>query len=403
MRPVIVLLALIFPVTVSAGDWPQWLGPQRNGAVDATIAPWTGALEVLWKHPVGEGHSSPIVADGKVFLHHRTAGKDEEVVTAWDTSGKQLWQSSYARAPYTNMFGNGPRATPAWAEGKLYTFGVTGLLSCWDSSSGKEVWQQNLLEKFDAKNLYFGTSTSPMISGKTLFTMPGGKDGSVVALNAADGKVLWKSGADAASYASPMMTKVGEKELVVFLTAQGVVGIDAGSGKEYWKVPLKDLLNESSTTPVRVGDMLFASSVTTGSIGIQLDGSGQMPSAKQVWKNPKISCYFGTPVEFDGLLYAVTGRVVNPTAVLNCIDPKTGEVKWSKPGVGTYHASLLRTKDKLLMLEEKGDLVMLQPGGEKYEEVCRAKLCGTTWAHAAWADGVVYIRDAKELVAVRLR
>lgn len=403
MRPAILLLALIFPVTVSAGDWPQWLGPQRNGAVDATIAPWTAALEVLWRQPVGEGHSSPIVADGKVFLHHRTVGKDEEVVTAWDTSGKQLWQSSYARAPYTNMFGNGPRATPAWAEGKLYTFGVTGLLSCWDSSSGKEVWQQNLLEKFDAKNLYFGTSTSPMISGKTLFTMPGGKDGSVVALNAADGKVLWKSGADAASYASPMMTKVGEKELVVFLTAQGVVGIDAGSGKEYWKVPLKDLLNESSTTPVRVGDMLFASSVTTGSIGIQLDGSGQMPSAKQVWKNPKISCYFGTPVEFDGLLYAVTGRVVNPTAVLNCIDPKTGEVRWSKPGVGTYHASLLRTKDKLLMLEEKGDLVMLQPGGEKYEEVCRAKLCGTTWAHAAWADGVVYIRDAKELVAVRLR
>jgi outer membrane protein assembly factor BamB len=403
-RHLIFLALLVFQSNIQAQDWPQWLGPHRDGSIDATIAPWQGPLQVLWKEPVGEGHSSPIVADGKVFLHAKAAGKNEEVVTAWDAQGKQLWQSTYPRSAYSSIFGNGPRATPAYTNGKLYTLGVTGLLYCWDARSGKEECHHDLLAKFNAKNLFFGASASPLVAGKLLYLMPGGKDGSMVALDAASGEVRWKTGSDAASYASPMMTKVGDKELVVFLTAEGVVGLDATTGEEYLRVPLKDRLNESSTTPVRIGDILFASSVTFGSIGIKLSSDAGKPTATQIWKEPNLTCYFGTPVGFDDLLYVVTGQatLTNASASLHCVDPKTGKTLWTKPKVGTYHASLMRTKDKLLMLEEKGDLVMLQPNGEKYEEICRSKLCGQTWAHAAWANGMLYIRDAKELFAVKL-
>lgn len=403
-KHLIFLSLLICQASVQAQDWPQWLGPHRDGSIDATIAPWQGSLQVLWKQPVGEGHSSPIVADGKVFLHYKAAGKDEEWVRAWDTQGKLLWQAMYPRPPYSNIFGNGPRATPTYANGKLYTLGVTGLLLCWDANTGEDLWHHDLLAKFNAKNLLFGVSASPLVAGKLLYLMPGGKDGSMVALDAATGAVRWKTGSDTASYASPMMTKVGDKDLVVFLTAEGVVGLDASSGEEYWRIPLKDRLNESSTTPVRIGDLLFASSVTFGSLGIKLGTDAGKPTATQLWKEPSLTCYFGTPVAFDGLLYVVTGQatLTNATASLHCIDPKTGKTLWTKPKVGTYHASLMRTKDKLLMLEEKGDLVMLRPNGEKYEELCRSKLCGQTWAHSAWANGVLYIRDAKEVIAVKL-
>jgi outer membrane protein assembly factor BamB len=396
-------LAFLF-LFLPSPDWPQWLGPHRNGSIDAAIAPWTGNLQTLWKHPVGEGHSAPIVAEGKVFLHTKAAGKEEEVVTAWDTAGKQVWQASYPRSAYSNIFGNGPRATPAFAEGKLYTLGVTGLLYCWEAATGKELWHVDILQKFNAKNLFFGTSASPLIHGKLLYLMPGGQEGSVVALDAKTGAVRWKTGTDAASYASPMLTKLGEKDVAVFLTAEGVVGLDAGTGQEYFRVPLKDRLNESSTTPVRVGDMLFASSVTFGSLGIKLGAHADKPEAIQLWKNPSLTCYFGTPVEFDGLLYVVTGQatLTNATANLHCVDPKTGKTLWTKSKVGNYHASLLRTKDKLLMLEEKGDLVMLQPSAEKYQEICRAKICGNTWAHPGWSEGVLYVRDGKEMVGVRL-
>jgi outer membrane protein assembly factor BamB len=401
-RILVALITLSFSNTTHAQDWPQWLGPERNGSIPATIAPWKGTLDVAWKAPVGEGHSSPIVAGGRVYLHHKAAGIDEEVVTCWDLAGKQVWESSYARGEFRPQFGAGPRATPCVADGKLYTFGVTGILVCWDAASGKQLWKTNLLEKFSAKNLFFGISSSPLVVGRYVYLMPGGPKASIVAFDKETGEVAWQTGSDAASYASPIVTTIGDKQVIVFLTREGLVGLDDKTGKEYFRVPLRDALNESSTTPVRVGDLLIASSVTFGSLGAKLGSLDGQPVATQDWKDPKLTCYFGTPVEFGGLLYVVTGRILNPTATLHCIDPKTGKVLWSKPGVGKYHATVLRTKDKVLLLEEAGDLVLLEPSDKEYKELARAKLCGNTWAHPGWANGLFVIRDEKELIAVKL-
>jgi outer membrane protein assembly factor BamB len=214
--------------------------------------------------------------------------------------------------------------------------------------------------------------------------------------------MLWKNGTDRASYASPILTMQGTQKLGLFLTQQGVVAIDPKDGAQVWKFPLVDRLNESSTTPVRIGDVVFASSVTYGSVGLKLTTKDGKPAQERLWKN-NLNCYFATPVAHGEHLYAVfvTG-LVNPAAELHCLDPLTGKSLWSRPNVGKYHATALLAKDRLLLLEEGGDLVLIDPNPKEYKELARAKVCGNTWAHPALSDGRLYVRDGKELVCVEL-
>ncbi|HMP16454.1 MAG TPA: PQQ-binding-like beta-propeller repeat protein, partial [Gemmatales bacterium] len=232
--------------------------------------------------------------------------------------------------------------------------------------------------------------------------MPGGQMGSVVAFNKVDGTVAWTAGKDAASYASPMLTAVEGQTVLVFQTQVAVVGLNPQDGTEFFRIPLRDLLNESSTTPVRIGDILFASSVTFGSLGSRLRRIGEKVEVQPVWRNNSLTCYFGTPVVHGEYLYAVTGQLLKPRATLHCIDPKTGTSRWNKPGVGTYHATLLKTREHLLMLEEQGDLVLVEPYPAEYRELSRTKVCSMTWAHPAYAQGLLLVRDARTLKAIRL-
>jgi outer membrane protein assembly factor BamB len=390
-----------------SGDWPQWLGPNRDATSPEKIASWKETPKVVWRLPIGEGHSSPIVAGGKVFVHARVANKNEEEVLALDAdSGKELWRMAYARAPFTSLFGNGPRATPAVAGGHLYTLGVTGVLTCWEAETGKQVWQVDTLKQFKAANLTFGVSCSPLVDDQRVYVNVGGKGASVVAFDRGTGKPLWTSLDDAASYSSPVFYGDGEARHLVFFTANGLVGLKPASGKLLWRFPFKDLLSESSSTPVRAGNLLLASAVTLGSVGLRLEATDEgTMSAKSAWKNPALTCYFSTPVPVgEDHVYTVTGTFLPPPkATLNCVEIKSGKVLWQKERVSKYHASLLRTgDDKLLMLEEAGGLVLLDPNAKEYKELARSKVCGETWAHPALANGRLYVRDAKEMICLDL-
>jgi outer membrane protein assembly factor BamB len=403
-------LALLTCTAVAgAGDWPQWLGPARNGSSPETVTPWKEAPRVAWRQAVGEGHSSPVVAGGRVFLHTKVSGKDEEQVTAWDAAtGKQAWQMIYPRAAFKSVFGNGPRATPAVAGNKVYTFGVTGILTCWEAATGKQVWQVDTLKKFEASNLFFGTSCSPLVDGERLFLNVGGKGASLVAFNKGNGETLWKNLDDRASYASPVLLGEGPTRQLVFFTQQGQVALNPADGTVFWKYPLVDILSESSTTPVVAGSTLFASSITAGGVGLRLDSKDGKPAAQEAWKNPALTCYFSTPVAVGKeYLFLVTGTkppALSPQADLRCVEAATGKELWRHPKVGKYHASLLRTGDnKLLMLEEGGELVLLEANPQEYKELCRAKVCGPdTWSHPALANGRLYIRDRRELICLQM-
>jgi outer membrane protein assembly factor BamB len=397
---------LLVSSVVSAADWPQWLGPTRDGVATDKVAPWKEAPKVLWRQPVGEGHSSPVVADGKVFVHAKVKDNDQEELLAFDAkTGKPLWQATYDRGKFQSIFGSGPRATPAVAGGKVYTLGVTGILGCFEADGGKKVWTEDILQKFKAANLTFGVSCSPLVDGDLVLVNAGGKGASMVAFNKDKGDVVWKTGDDPASYSSPIVIGQGKERQVVFLTARGLVGLAPADGTVFWKFPLIDKLSESSTTPVRIGDLLLGSSVTYGSVGLKLETKDDKPTASEAWKNPVLTCYFSTPVAVGkDHLYMVTGTIIPPpSATLRCIDAKTGKELWSKSKVGKYHAAMIRTgDDKLLMLDDAGSLVLLEPNAKEYKELARSKVAGETWAHPALSDGKLYVRDAKELICLQL-
>src|SRR5262249_25158127 len=215
---------------------------------------------------------------------------------------------------------------------------------------------------------------------------------------------------DKASYPSPLLLGRGKVGTAVFLTQKGLVGLDAGDGQLRFEFPFEDKLAESSTTPVRVGDNLLISSITLGSALVSLEGTGgkakvtKVTKLTQLWMDTNLTCYFSTPVAMnDQLIYLVTGSLLGGQATLHCVDAKKGTSLWQKAGVGKYHATLMRTGNgKVLMVEEAGNLVLLEPNAQKYEELCRSKICGNTWAHPAVSDERLYIRDQKELVCVQL-
>jgi outer membrane protein assembly factor BamB len=409
LRSFVVLFLSVAPA--AAADWPQWLGPGRDGQTSEKVAPWKGDLKVLWRQPVGEGHSSPIVAGGKVFLHTKVKGKEEEQITAFDAkTGKELWKASNPRAPFTSPFGTGPQATPTFAGGRLYAYGVTGVLTCLDAD-GKQLWQVDTGKDFKPAKRFpadFGVASSPLVEGDHVLVMVGGKGAGVVAFERKTGAVAWKALDDRASYSSPIGFGQGKDRQAVFLTAAGLVAFRPSDGKVLWQFPLEDKLMESSSTPLKTGDLLLAGSITLGSIGVRLEEKGGETKAREAWKNEALTCYFSSPVAIDEEhVFLITNsnplRFEKPVATLRCIESKTGKEKWNKPAVGKYHAAMIRTGDgKVLFLDDASNLILIDPNPKEYRELARSKLCGETWAHPALADGKLYVRDEKELMCVQL-
>jgi outer membrane protein assembly factor BamB len=193
------------------------------------------------------------------------------------------------------------------------------------------------------------------------------------------------------------------------LLQKGLVSLDPATGAMWWTSPLQDKLFESSTTPVRVGGLLVASSITFGSVGLQLEARDGKPAVTEVWRNAELTCYFSTPVAVGtDHLFLVTGTnplafKKQPESALRCVEAKTGKVLWTRSGVGKYHAALLRTgDDKLLLLDDGGNLALLQPDPKEYRELARSRVCGGTWAHPALAGGRLYLRDETELLCLQL-
>jgi len=409
------LILLLATLPATAADWPQWLGRGRDGSSSETVAPWKEPPRLLWSKPVGEGNSSPVVAGGRAFLHTKVKDKFAEKVTAYDAAtGKVLWETVYERGNFQSPYGNGPRATPSVVDGKVYTHGITGMLTCLDADTGTKVWQVDTWKDFKPPRLMFGASCSPLVGRKVGVLMVGGKGTGVIAFDTSKGEIVWKALDDGPSYSSPIAFGKSPERQIVFLTRDGLVSLKSADGTVWWRFPFRDLLLESSITPMSMGDLLVASSITQGSIGLRLENKENHPAAALLWKNPALTSYFSTPVAVGKEhFYMVTGTnplsALNPLAkkkseaTLNCVEAATGKVLWRRLGVGQYHASLLRTGDnKLLMLEEAGDLVLLSPDPKEYRELARAKVCGHSWAHPALADGRLFLRDDKKLYCLQM-
>jgi outer membrane protein assembly factor BamB len=403
--PIAWLLALLGTVPAPAADWPQFLGPNRDGTTPETVEPWTGPLKPLWTAPVGESHSSPVIAGGRVYAFYEPKGQNADALAAFDAaSGKLLWEKSYDRPEFKPLFGNGPRSTPVVGGGKVFTLGGTGILACWDARTGDRLWKVDTLAEFKTKNLFFGVSTSPILLGPDrLAVMVGGRGAGIVAFDTATGKTAWQATDDPASYSSPVLAN---NQLIV-LTGAHLLGLSR-NGEKLWAVPFRDKLNESSTTPVVAGDIVIGSSVTAGAVAVRIGEKDGRYTPEPLWKNEKLSCYFSTPVVVGEHLYMVnsTGQLLKPTIVLRCVELKTGKVLWEKPLTARYHAAALRCgpagKERLLLLDDNGNLALLEPNPTGYKELAKTRVCGETWAHPALVDGKLYLRDDKNLICLPL-
>jgi outer membrane protein assembly factor BamB len=401
-------LTLALALSATGGDWPQFLGPNRDNTTTETVRPWKGDLKPLWKRPVGDAHSSPVVADGVVYAFYQPKGKNADALAAFDAkTGELKWEKSYDRPEYKPPFGVGPRGTPAVSGGKVFTYGGLGILACWDAETGALDWKVNAPKEFKTAHPFFGTSTSPIVVAGKVVVMVGGKGSGVVAFDARTGKPAWQATSDPASYSSPIRA---HKQLI-FLTGAHLLGLSE-EGKELWSVPFEGKVGpiiESSATPVAAGDLVIGSTVSSGTIALKLTEKGGAIAPEKAWENKALTCYFSTPVVVGDYLYMINGTAAlrNATITLRCVELKTGKVAWEEKNLGKYHAAIIRCgpagKERLLMLGDGGNLTLIEPDPKRFKPLAKAKVCGETWAHPALVDGRAYLRDDKELICVELK
>ena len=399
------LACLVLATPLFAADWPQFHGLGRDNQSAETGLNWNWPKDgppIAWKIEVGQGWAGPVVAGERVILFHRV--ENDEVIACLDpATGKEKWKFAY-RTRYRDEFGfdAGPRSTPVIAGDKLFTLGANGDLHGLELATGKKLWSRSLLADYEANKGFFGIACSPIVVGGKLLVNVGGRGAGIVAFDPATGKELWKANNDAASYSSPTVAEIDGKTLALFLTREGLVMLDPGTGKIGFTHPWRPRLNESvnAATPlVWKNDIFITVSYGTGAVLLRPKGA----ELEELWSGDKsMSCQFNTPVRVGDYLYGAHGRVDARNVDMRCVEWKTGAVKWSQPKFGS--TTVIAVDGGLIGMTEAGDLVRFEASPEIFKEKARASILGSpTRAAPALADGRFYARDGKYLVCVKLK
>jgi outer membrane protein assembly factor BamB len=391
-------LTLVIALPLGAGDWPNWLGPNRNGASPETglLTDWPAAgPKVLWKYPGGDGYSTIAIAQGRAITQVQHDGN--EFVLALDAvKGEKIWETKIADA-YKNNFGDGPRATPTIEGKSVYVYSPSGLLACLDLDKGGITWSVNLLKEFSSQKVTYGLSASPLVDGDLVYAIPGGKGAGVAAFNKATGKLVWKTGDDLSAYASPMIVTVASQKQIIFFTATGLLAVTADQGKELWRVAWHSEYDCNICTPLLIGkDLLFVSS-GEGNGCAMFRLSAAAPEIAWESKGPKsiMMNYWANSVAHDGYLYGISGEFNEKKMDLNCVEIKTGKLMWSEKGVGK--AAVTLADGHLFITTKKGDLVLVRANPQKYDEKSRVKMLGENRTSPTIADKRLYLRDRKNI------
>ena len=402
-------LGLLSLATVSAADWPQFRGPNRDGVYAgkdlATQWPESGP-PLLWQKQVGAGFSGPVVAAEKVIFFSREA--DEEVVVSLNApTGKEEWRTAYPTT-YKDDFGfdPGPRATPCVADGRIFTLGAEGILQALNVADGKKIWRLDLRQQFQAPKGFFGIACSPMVEGNAVLINVGGRGGAgIVAFATTTGKVLWQASQDQASYSAPVAATVNGRRAALFLTRHNFIGLDPVSGRVWFEYPFGPAERSSVTaaSPVVAGDLVFLSGCYGAPATVVRLGTDQ---PTKVWTAPDaLQNHYATSVCQDGYLYGIDGRTdpgSEPAPNLRCVELATGKIRWQETSIGA--ATLTLTDGQLLVLTERGELLLAPLSPLSFKPTARAQIMANqVRAYPAIANGRLYARSKSSLVCVDLR
>ena len=403
MRYLICCALPLLATTAFAQDWTQWRGPSRDGVVPAAVLPqqWPKTIRRAWAADVGEGYSSPVVANGRAYIHSRR--DPEEIVTAIDVaSGKIVWQQQYAagftKNQYATQMAKGPNSTPIIEGSRLFTLGVTGVLTAWNIADGSIAWRNDYSASIDTSKLFCGTAMSPIIDGGSLIVQVGSDvhGGRILALDPATGKERWVWKGLGPGYASPVVAAIDGVRQIMTLTDGSIVGVDAGTGASLWSIPFPDEWHENIVTPIWTGSALIVSGPRQGTHAYAITRVNGSWQTKQIWKNTDTTMYTVSPVFADGMLYGMSNKRRGQFVALGAGD---GGVKWSTIGRDGNHASIQRSGDYLLFLTDGGVLIVSRRTPEGVVDERRYEVAQqATWAQPVFLSDGILVRDATSIV-----
>ncbi len=396
----IVIMILITSANLYSQDWPQFRGPNRDSKVTGFKAPatWPAELKQVWKVTVGTGDATPVLSGKKLYLSTRQNA--EEVVLCLDAeTGKEIWKTTYPAAAVTGPSTShpGPRSTPAVAQGKIVTYGVTGILTCLDAATGKILWKKD-----NPGNLVpqFYTGMSPLITEGMCIVHTGTKDkGTIAALDLATGNEKWKWEGDGPAYSSPSLMTVDGKKMVVVQTEKNLIGLGLTDGKLLWQVatpPQQRFYN--STSPYINGQIIYYTGQGSGTKAIQIVKEGDKFSVKELWSNPEVGAKWNTPILKDGYLYGFTDQ-----RRIYCLDAKTGKTAWLDETVNSDFATILDCGSVIIGFPSTGNLIVFKPDPKAYSEIAKYKVAETpVYAFPVISGNTVYVKDADSLAEYKI-
>ena len=434
-------LLISFSLPLMAADWPQWLGPERDGIwrEEGILEEFPeGGPEILWRVPVGAGYSGPAVANGRVFLTDRQLRKDasipgnpfargeipgvERVLCLDEKTGRELWKHEYD-STYTISYAAGPRATPLVDGDRLYTLGAEGDLKCFDVATGKIIWELDFNERYKIPTPLWGFSAHPLVDGDKLICLVGGNGTTAVAFNKHNGQEIWRAlSAKEPGYCPPMIYRAQGKRQLIIWHPEAVNGLNPDTGELYWSEPLEVQSALSVPTPRMWGnDHLYLTAFYNGSRMFRFNQD--QPGVTLVWRSKKNSekdtsslhSIISTPYLEDDHIYGVCSY-----GQLRCIDAATGERIWESMKATTVdeqparwaNAFIVRHGSRYFLANEKGELIIANLAPQGYHEISRAKILEPTnkaagrdvvWSHPAFANGAVLMRNDHELVRASLK
>jgi outer membrane protein assembly factor BamB len=399
------LLLLWTTPRAAAGDWPQILGPDRNGVAREEIIrrSWPdGEPRTVWQRPVGEGHAGVAVSRGRVVLYHRVG--NEEIAEALDAStGRSLWEARWPTRYVSSIApDSGPRCVPVIHEDGVLLLGAEGQLSCLSFEQGTVRWTRNIRDDFQAPEGYFGVGSTPMVEGNRVLANVGGRNqAGIVAFSFATGQTIWQATNEAASYSSPVAATIDGLRHAVFVTRLSVLSVDPVGGGVRFQFPFgKRGATVNAANPVVLDDHVFLSaSYGVGATLLKV----QKGQANVVWRDRQdlMSSQYMTSVFHDGLMYGVDGRADLGRCRLRAFEPLSGKIWWTEEDFGM--ATMIVADDTLIVMKCSGELRLVQPAASGYRELARAKvLDSTTRALPALAGGKFYVRDTRILKCLDL-
>jgi outer membrane protein assembly factor BamB len=397
----VLLVALLVAVSSAlqgqqsnGSDWPQFRGPNRDGAIGAFSEPkaWPERLTQKWKVTVGEGHATPVLVGDRVYIFSREGSN--EVMRAIDAgTGKVAWQTRYAAPvtvnPAAQEHGPGPKSTPTFAAGRLYTMGMGGIVTAFDAASGKIVWQ-----KPGGSTLpLYGTATSPLVDRGLVIVHVGGNDqGALTAFDANTGQVKWAWNGDGPSYASPIAADIDGVHQVIALTQANIVGVSAADGRLLWRRPFTTEYTQNIITPVVVGQMVIVAGYQKPTSGLRIVRTGDQWRVEEAWQNERESLYMANAVVVGDALLGLSHRNSGQYFLL---DVKTGKTLWDSMPRQANNAAIVRAGDLVFALEDDGDLLVGRVAGARFQELKRYKVADSpTWAQPVISGSRIFIKDA---------